>query len=396
MKPEFTKPRPVAANSQTGPPGRNQVVSERIRLVHLVTRMTFAGVGHVVASLLQNMRKDRYESSVWCIEGADLLGEKLRDEGFPILEVGRRSRRDLLLFFRLANLLRKNRITILHCHDELSWFYGAIAARMAGVESVFMTMHGRRKDISRRHIVEQKMLSRLTTTLVTVSSYLEKQIMHELSVDASKVRTIRNGIGSFSDDNGASNRETARSLLNSPPDAILIGSVGRLRSVKNFNLLLQATAAARNYVPSLRLILIGDGPERDHLIQQADALGLKETVTFLGERQDVTGLLPALDVYVCSSDYEGISLSILEAMAAGRPVIATSVGGNTEIIRDKKNGLLVEPGQCEAMVEAIIELATDESKRDRFGSAGQHTVVSHFGIDSMLSSYDRLYQFSSD
>lgn len=367
-------------------------IDNRIRVVHLATRLIVAGMGHVIASLIREMPSDCYQSAVWCLEESDILGRQLQTEGYEVVELKRHWRRDFALLFRIAFLLRKNRIDILHCHDELSWFYGTIAAWLAGKKHrVLVTMHGRRTDISSRHLYEQKILAHFTAAIIAVSSYLRQQCINEIEITSKKVMTIYNGIPLFSQQSEQEQRYRARRILGLPEEALVIGSVGRLAEVKNFDLLIDATADARVVIPFLRVVLIGEGPCYAHLAHKVAELDLSKIVTFTGLRQDVAEILPAFDFYVCTSNYEGVSLSILEAMMAGRTVIATAVGGNTEIIRHNETGVLIEKKNRLALAQAIIDLAHDENRCQRLGKQARRVVEENYCIDRMIQDYDRLY-----
>ena len=363
----------------------------QIRVAHLATRLIIAGLGNVVASLVRGMPKPQYRSTVVCLEEADVLGRLLKDEGHEVIELGRYRRRDFGLFVRIAIFLRRNHIDILHCHDELSWFYGTLGARLGGVNRVVVTMHGRRADFSMRHRWEQRILAKLSRSIICVSSYLQRQIQTELRVLPDKVPVIRNGIPINPIDDDAEIRHRVRQALNLSEDEIVVGCVGRLDTVKNLDLLIDAVHKARAVIPSLRLAIVGEGPCRDHLFQKISQLGLVEAVIFTGLRRDVHELLCSFDLYVCSSDYEGVSLSILEAMAARRAIIATAVGGNVEIVSQNETGILVQPRDIQEMVEAIVALSRDSEHRVRLGQQARIFVEKYFSQVRMIDDYNRLY-----
>jgi glycosyltransferase involved in cell wall biosynthesis len=171
---------------------------------------------------------------------------------------------------------------------------------------------------------------------------------------------------------------------------MVIGTVGRLDPVKNLPLLLQAQAVLASKHPTARSVIIGDGPERAALEATAASLGIDHLVTFAGYRSDVRALMAAFDVYVNCSTYEGVSLTILEAMAAGLPVIATPVGGNPEVVIDQETGLLV-PGLGRVIADAIARLAADRQHSRLMGDAGRWRVIRHFSIARMVDDYARAY-----
>ncbi len=361
------------------------------RLVHLCARLPVGGMESVVAALVRHVPPELYESSVWCLEDLDALGQELAAEGRAVLSLGKRRSRDLGLFLAIAKRLRAQRVDVLHCHDELAWFYGAVGARLAARRvRVVMTLHGRRNDISARHRLEQRLLATFTSSIVSVSEYLRRQVISELKLAGDRVTTITNGIDMTPADSGPEARLRARLRLGIPEDAVVVGSVGELSAVKNFDAMLEAAAAARRSMPSLRLVLIGDGALRARLEQKAATLGLHDAL-FAGVRRDVPALLPAFDIYVCSSDYEGISLSILEAMERGCAVLATEVGGNPELIRHGDTGLLVRKGDVTQLAGEMARLAGDPALREQLGRTAQRRVRRHYGVGRMTQDYLDLY-----
>ncbi len=365
--------------------------AQRIRVAHLAARLPVGGMENVVASLVRGMPADRYESAIWCLEEADRLGCELRAGGTKVVELGRRRRRDLGLFWRVAALARASRIDILHCHDELSWFYGTIGASLAGVPRIIMTVHGRRAQIAKRHLREQRLLAWRTATIVCVSACLRQQLLDQLGVAATKVVAIPNGIPLPPCGSSAAAAQ-ARAALGVPQGALVVGCVGELSPVKNFDLAIEAVAVARALVPGLRLVLIGDGPCRPQLAQKVSALGLQEVVQFAGLRRDVETLWAGFDIYLCSSNYEGLSLSILEAMAAGRAVVATAVGGNPELVHPNETGVLVPSGDKTAMAGALVSLARDPAKRRSVGFRAQVLARRAYARETMIGNYDCLYR----
>jgi glycosyltransferase involved in cell wall biosynthesis len=307
-----------------------------------------------------------------------------------LTELSRRRRRDAGLFLRLARLAHRERVDVIHCHDELAWFYGAVAGRLAGCR-VVMTMHGRRRNISFRHLVEQRALAALTSSLVSVSGFLQRQVAAELCLPLDAVTPVPNGVRPLPEPDAAA-RGAARRLIGMPDESRpVFGSVGELSEVKDFELALDAVALARRDVPDLQLTIAGDGSRREALEQKVRALGLERHVCLLGLRRDVPALLPGFDAYVCSSRYEGISLSILEAMSARLPVIATEVGGNPELVRPGHTGVLVPPGGAQSMADAMVRLVREPETRRTLGAAARAFVCDRYAMPRMLAAYQAIY-----
>ena len=296
--------RSIAGGAVSCPSVQPRIVSP-IRVAHVVTRLTLAGVGNVVASLVRGMRPESYRSTVWCLEEATSWVKTCVPRGTRLWNWKKIRRRDFALFFRLAARARRERVDIFHCHDELSWFYGAIGARLSGGPRVVLTVHGRRFDTSKRHLLEQKILGGLSAAIIGVSASLRQQVIDEIGVSPDKVTVIHNGIAAGALRIQAEQRRQTRRSIGIPEDAIVLGCVGRLDPVKNLDLLIEASAEALRVIPKLEIILAGEGPSREHLAQKAVAVGLGGRVHFLGLRKDVSDLLSATDLYICSSEEKG-------------------------------------------------------------------------------------------
>jgi len=205
------------------------------------------------------------------------------------------------------------------------------------------------------------------------------------------VSVIHNGISLEPFRYSTTRRNRSRRALGIPESAILLGSVGRLDPVKNIEVIIEASARLQNLIPDLRVILVGEGPSQEQLARKVAMLGLKEKTIFLGLRNDISDLLAAVDIYICSSTTEGISLSVLEAMATERAVIATAVGGNLEVIQDRKTGILIKPGDPEVLAAAIIELSLDAGERSAIGQRARREVEANFSLQRMIKDYDKVY-----
>jgi glycosyltransferase involved in cell wall biosynthesis len=230
-------------------------------------------------------------------------------------------------------------------------------------------------------------LGLLPAEIFAVSSELRREMIRE-GFPARRVRVLHNGI-----DPGTAptpfSRARARRALGVPDDVLLIGTAGRLDPVKDFSTLITAVAEHRLHHAATRLVIIGDGPERAALERlAATAPG---TVVFTGYRSDVRDLLPALEIFVNSSTHEGVSLTILEAMAAALPVIATRVGGTPEVVLDNETGLLVPPQNPMSLAAAVNALAQSPDRRQRMGEAARLRMKSHFSLETMTRAYLTAY-----
>jgi glycosyltransferase involved in cell wall biosynthesis len=187
-------------------------------------------------------------------------------------------------------------------------------------------------------------------------------------------------------------RLALRSVLGFASDVRIVGSVGRLNPVKDQATLLRAFARMHAQLPDTVLALVGDGALREALQSQATALGVGDAVRFLGDRGDVRQLLQGFDLFVLSSLSEGYSMALLEACASGLPIVATDVGGNREIVVDGRNGVLVPPGNADALADAMSALLRETDRTERMGQAGRDWALREASVETMASRYDTLYR----
>jgi len=293
---------------------------------------------------------------------------------------------------RLAALLREFGAEAVHSHDWGGYLETAAAAWLAGVPVAVHTVHGRYMAYppgrgtalkkSLRHVLE-RIAARRFGNVVCVSDALRTHVAEEIGIREADTRTIANGI--------AVAEPPLRAAPNAPGVARLT-TVGRLAAVKNVPLLLRAFAPLAARWPGVSLRIVGDGPERAALEALAASLGISGSVEFTGVRSDIDRLLQDADVFVLASLSEGVPMSILEAMRAGLPVVATRVGGVPTTVADGVTGLLVESGDEAGLTRALAELIEQPTRSLALGRAGFERVRATFSIDAMVAAYERLYE----
>lgn len=360
------------------------------RVVQVVLSLSPGGTERLVIDLVRRTRP-RCESLVCCLDDEGAWADDLVREGVPVVALNRPAGFRPSLGLHIASQVRKHRATIVHCHHYSPFVYGRIAAALTGAALVF-TEHGRLSDhapSAKRRLVNP-WLGRLGGDLFAVSHDLRAHMIAE-GFPAARVGVIHNGIDPGPEPS-ADARARATRALDLPADALTIAAAGRLDAVKDFANLLAAFGELGRSEPAARLVIFGDGPERNALSSRAMALGISARVTFTGYRDDVRDLLPAADVFVNSSISEGISLTILEAMAASLPVVATEVGGTPEVVVPGRTGLLVPARDPIRLAGAIAELAADRGRGRTWGAAGRERVLQHFTIDRMVADYVARYE----
>lgn len=356
--------------------------------MQLVLSLSPGGTERLVIEICRQLA-DRVESVVCCLDERGEWAAELESLGIPVLALERTPGFQPSLALQIARLIREHDIDVVHCHHYSPYVYGVLAAVLAHVKVVF-TEHGRLTDgePSRKRQLINPILSVLPGRIYAVSGDLKQHMVAE-GFPAGCIQVVYNGI-----DPGrrptALDRAAARDALGLPHDAFVIGTAGRLDPVKRLDVLLQVHTRVVLKLPGTRTVIIGDGPERARLESLAEGLGIAGSVTFAGYRADVRALMSAFDVYLNSSAYEGVSLTILEAMAAGLPVVATPVGGNPEVVVEKETGYLVAGGP-HAIADAVCHLAIDGHQRHVMGDAARWRVMRHFSIARMVNEYAAAY-----
>jgi len=365
---------------------------DKIAVLHLITELNIGGAEKALARLLAHMDRDRFTLTVACLYGGDSpLAGDIRALNIPVVDLGMTAKWRWDALLRFHYLLRRERPTILHTWMFHANVVGRVLGRIAGVPIIIT---------SRRNVniggKPREYINRVTAELgdraIAVCELARQVEIEQTGISPEKVVTIHNGVDveQFSEPVLQTTAQV-RKTFGIPTDVPLVGSVGRFRPQKGFSDLLTAMVKVRQSLPTTRLLLVGDGELRGELEARARLLGLDDVVTFAGMRSDVPQVLTALDVLVLPSLWEGLPNAILEAMAAGRPVVATAVGGTPEVVVDGMTGLLVPPRDPPALAEAITHLLDAPDLRYRMGQAGQERVLQHFSIERMVERTQNLY-----
>jgi glycosyltransferase involved in cell wall biosynthesis len=360
--------------------------------MQLVLSLSPGGTERLVIEICRQLA-NRVQSMVCCLDEPGDWAAELEALNVPVVALHREPGFQPSLAVQIARLIKAHDISVVHCHHYTPYVYGLLAARLANVRLVF-TEHGKLSDHApspKRRLVNP-FLSMLGGRVCSVSADLKQHMVAE-GFPARRIQVVYNGI-----DPGhrptSSERLAAREALGVPSGAFVAGTVGRLDPVKNLRVMLQAHALLLEKHPDARAVIVGDGPERAALEAHAADLGIAGSVVFAGYRSDVRALMAAFDAYVNTSTYEGVSLTILEAMATSLPVVAVPVGGNPEVVIDHETGVLVPPS-ARAVADALSLLVLDPRRRRRMGDAGRWRVIRHFSIARMVGDYASAYHLGA-
>lgn len=364
----------------------------KIKILHVLHSFNMGGLENGVVNLINNSDSDVFSHELCCITRSGNAEKRLKRH-IDIYEMHKREGNDWRLIPRLVRLIKERRPDIVHTRN-----WGAVdailAAKLAGVSTVIHGEHGWNMDDPRGQNLKRRMVRKLLSggvdRFVAVSEDIKNWMVNSVGIKGSKVVKILNGVDT--DKFCPGNKQDARIKLGFLNDEVIIGTVGRLDPVKDQGLLLRAFARLNHGQKNLRLVLVGDGPERKGLESLRDTLPCRDRIVFLGERHDIDNVLQILDIFVLPSRSEGISNTILEAMATGLPVIATAVGGNPELVQDGHTGLLIPPDNCDALANALNFYIEQYPHMILIhGSNARDRAVRDFSLDRMVKEYEVLY-----
>lgn len=287
-------------------------------------------------------------------------------------------------------LVRSRHVELIHAHEFTANVYGVLAGRLAGIP-VVATVHGKNYywECLRRRMA-YRLVARFGR-MVAVSKDLKEFLIRHVNIPDDRIFVIYNGIVAKTAE-AATGEVVALSTLGLDKHTRVICSVGSLYPVKGHEYLIRALPKIVRIYPNLVLVLIGRGEQETVLRQLSKALGVQEHIRFLGFRSDVATILTGIEIFVLPSLSEGLSIALLEAMAAGKPIVASRVGGNPEVVVDGKTGFLVDSRDPKALAERIVELLNDSKKSKELGESGRERVQNCFTIDKMVDSYGALYE----
>ncbi|MBI5676087.1 MAG: glycosyltransferase [Nitrospirae bacterium] len=364
----------------------------KINLLHILSSLQIGGAEKQVVTLLKYLDKKKYRVILCCFHADGPLQKEIENEAVEIIILRMRLRYIFFALYKLIRLMKKEKIQIVHTHLYFDHLWGRIAARIAGVPVIMTTEHGRGMWKKRRHLFFEHIANRFTDMRIAVSEDIRQiRIQRELSTPE-QVITIPNAINE--DDFIVSDyvRSDKRKELGINRDDLVIGTVARFDPDKALDKLLEAAALVVKSIENVKIILVGNGPLRNNLEDHAARLRIADKVVFTGARTDIAELLSIMDVFVISSIREGIPVSLLEAMAAERAVVATNVGGNAEVINDESCGLIVEPNDTAALARGIISLLNDKALRERVGLKARLRIKEHFSVKSQVRKIESLYE----
>lgn len=360
-------------------------------VLHLIDTFGTGGAESVYLQLLGRLDRRRYRSFA-AVLGSGWLRDSVIDLGYEPLDTRTEGSLDLSYLKQLRDLVRTHRIDIIQTHLLTTAVYGSVAGRLAGVP-VVSTFHGINDVKGRFLTLKSAAIGYGASRIVFVSEFLRRAIVARERFLGAKSTVIYNGV----DVRRFSPRRdfTLRRQLGIADDETLVGAVGRIIHAKGFDVLIRAADILRHHPAKFRFLIIGEKLEEDatdeDLIALRSSLGLDREVHILPFRTDIERVFDCIDLFVLSSRTEGFSLTTIEAMASGLPVVATASGGPQEIVTPDSDALLVPTDDPASLARAIAVIAENASLRERLRAQARETAVRRFSLDATISAYEALY-----
>ena len=357
-------------------------------MLYLSHAFMVGGAEEMVLNLVRHL-PDRFAPGVMCINQAGPIGEEIRRTGVPFtvlgLTPGLSRPFDVL---KLRDALNSLAPTIVHTFLLTGSLYGRFAAMMSGVPIVIGTevnIYDNKKPL---HARLERWLMKGTDAVVASAESVKAHYVAQVEADPAAVEVIYNAVD-WAQLQTTMTRDEFRKSINVPVDVPAAGIIARLTEQKAHRVLFEAMT--RPELSALHLIVVGDGELRNDLHSRAESLGIFNRVHFLGARRDLGNVLGAIDIFAMPSYWEGLPLSMVLAMGAGLPVVASRVAGIPEVVQDRTSGILVDAGDSEQLARALATLVNDSALRSRLGEAARAFVRPRFGVDGYVSSITALY-----
>lgn len=371
-----------------------------VKVAILITLPELGGAQSHVAQLLEDLDRDRFEP-VLLTAGEGWLTEKARGLGVRVIPLRFLKRpispiADMLAILEISRVLQRERPKVLHLHSSKAGLLGRLAGKLTGVPQILFTAHGfsfhaQLHPIAMRVFAFlERTLAPLADVIVPVSDYDRQRALQFRVCEPERLHCVPNGISPSRFE--GHDRAGMRAALGMPEETVLVGMVARFAHPKDHEGLLEAMRPLLSDSDAVRLVLIGGGPEMPRIRRLAETLGVAGQVVFLGDRDDIPQLLAALDLFVLTSKFEGLPISVLEAMAAGLPVIASEVGGVPELVTHGETGMCVPAEDVEALREALCSLIADPAARERLGRKGRERARTEFTATKTVRGIEALYK----
>lgn len=364
-----------------------------MKILEVVGNLEIGGTERMVVDLAKGLKNKGHQIMVCILSKGGPLAEELKQEGIETVVLSKLLLKNKYIFyfvFKLYKLIQKNNFDVLHTHMFIPSFWGRIAGILGGIKVIIASEYNQDYWKKRRHIFIDKALSLFTDKIIVVSSAVKDFVIEKEKIDSHKLILIHNAVDAkkFMPCDAAHLKKE----FNISDGTFIVGTVSRLIPQKGQQYFLEAACRISGYPQDIKFLIVGDGLLRGDLESLSERLGLRDKVIFAGLRQELVEFLSILDIFVLPSIWEGLSVTLLGAMAMGKPVITTDIKGVEDLIIDGENGLLVPPKDSEKLAQAMLKLINDELYARNLGLNARKTVEKGFSLKTMIEKTEALYQ----
>jgi glycosyltransferase involved in cell wall biosynthesis len=361
---------------------------EKINILQLLDAFTIGGAQRLVLDLIRGIDDNQFNIAVGSLKRGGILHSEYNKLKKPLFILDTKHLYDVSVIYKIIKYVRENKIDIIHTHLTDADIVGRLAGYLCGV-SVISTLHtipyGYAQQNAHRRFMQKLTARTMASKLVVVSPSIQKLYIQDWKLPAERIITIANSVS-------MEPYIQVRKLEAVEKRNIVITTVGRLSKPKGYSILLKAAGIVLSRRSDVQFLIVGDGPLKEQLQIQAQATGITRQLVFAGARTDIPEVLSQSDIFVLPSLWEGLPLTAIEAMAAGRAVILTRVGGNSDLINSGTEGLLVAPGDADALAQALLYLIENPDKRVSMGRAAQARALKDFSMDQFILKHEHMYK----
>ncbi len=372
-------------------------MADKIRILYVIDALEFGGGERGFSQLSTGLNRERFKTYL-AAHPDSKLEKMVKQENIPFFPIEMDRRVNFKTIAQLLRIISQNRINIVHSMGARADFFAGMAVRKLPETSlvctVAMPVGGFDIGFIRKIIykIADHFSSRYVTQFIAVSKAIKEQLVRRCNIHSGRITVVYNGVELDQYNQNMNASEKIRYSLGITDDYPIIGAIGRLVYQKGYSHFLRAAKQVYEEKKYVRFVIVGHGPEEDNLKSMAKSLGISHVCTFAGLRRDIPELLSAFDVFVLSSVLEGLPRIVIEAMAMGRPIVATDIDGVREELEDGITGLLVPPENSDALAESIIDLLVDKDKSSQMGINARREAEEKFGVDLMLKNVENVYE----
>lgn len=372
-------------------------MQQKISLMYLINCFSLAGAEKLVFDLATGIDKEKFEVIVCGMATIkdrieETICNDLQEKGVRTMLLGKpANKRRIEAVLNLRKSLKENNITILHTHCQSPDFYGKISAFLARTPLVFSTIH----NVAGYHSMHESILKKLTTRYVAISETVKQYAVSDLKIPSGKIEVIYNAINTHKFAGITIDKNAKLRDLGVPIGRRIITTVGNCQERKGHRYLIEAAERIVKNFPDTHFLIVGDtsadSDSAGRIKDMVTNMKLQDRITLTGKRFDIPEILSISDIFVLPSLYEGLPISLLEAMASGVPAVVTNVGSNPEVITDGVNGFMVPPKDSLLLAQRIKDLLADPLKANTMGSEGQKTIKESFNMARLVEKHVQLY-----